>query len=141
MGRTSAAGCGATGVGGGGNRFRRRRGANGRGPHRHYNAAARRPSIICREARGPGSAKKQGACRARPPRKRSRAALVLALAPRADRRVVGVLDAELLLPDGAGDLLGVLHLALADADLLLDHRRLLDADPLLLDRDADLLAL
>src|SRR5690349_9746622 len=50
------------------------------------------------------------------------------------------LDMHLFLADGAGNLLGILGLLLADRDLLLDDRRLFDMHLLFLDRDADLLA-
>ena len=52
-----------------------------------------------------------------------------------------LLDLDLLLADVAGDALGVLDDALADLDLLGHDRTLGDVDPLLADRDADLLAL
>src|SRR5206468_902922 len=63
-----------------------------------------------------------------------RAALV------ADVDVALLLHLHLLLAHGPRDVLGVLDLALADAHLLLDHRRLLHAHLLLLDGDADLFA-
>src|SRR5262245_46121108 len=74
--------------------------------------------------------------------RRSTARLVTrgSLVAAADVDVALLLHLDLLLADGAGTLLGVLHLALADRHLLLDHRRLLDAHLLLGDRDADLLA-
>src|SRR5262245_48096818 len=50
-------------------------------------------------------------------------------------------DLQLLLEDGAGDLLGVLNLALADGHLFRDDRLLAHVDLVFLDGDADLLRL